>query len=195
MADKARATLFLPQQNLYPFAADSKKISTLRNGYGYQLSRGIAQFASIKFASIIDKSMDITMADGSQPSSPDLMEGIEYQGLPRTSGSECARFLCLDKLLEALLSYSHLSHRGQLRRSTGLPAVDLRVVERHIMKKLKEIFSPLNIINLTESKIESIVSELLFTKRQRLFLQDRIRGLEEEQEVFRSAIGSPATSS
>ncbi len=61
--------------------------------------------------------------------------------------------------------------------------------------KLKEIFSPLNIINLTESKIESIVSELLFTKRQRLFLQDRIRGLEEEQEVFRSAIGSPATSS
>ncbi len=119
MADKARATLFLPQQNLYPFAADSKKISTLRNGYGYQLSRGIAQvgliasgklftyplkltqnteiygqafikFASIKFASITDKSMDITMADGSQPSSPDLMEGIEYQGLPRTSGSECA---------------------------------------------------------------------------------------------------------
>ncbi|KAI3343118.1 hypothetical protein F4824DRAFT_510365 [Ustulina deusta] len=189
MADKARATLFLPQQNLYPFAADSKKISTLRNGYGYQLSRGIAQFASIT-----DKSMDITMADGSQPSSPDLMEGIEYQGLPRTSGSECARFLCLAKLLEALLSYSHLSHRGQLRRSTGLPAVDLRVVERHIMKKLKEIFSPLNIINLTESKIESIVSELLFTT-QRLFLQDRIRGLEEEQEVFRSAIGSPATSS
>ncbi len=62
------------------------------------------------------------------------------------------------------------------------------------MKKLKEIFSPLNIINLTESKIESIVSELLFTT-QRLFLQDRIRGLEEEQEVFRSAIGSPATSS
>jgi predicted CoA-binding protein len=73
--------------------------------------------------------------------------------------------------------------------------VTTQVVERHIMKKLKEIFSPLNIINLTESKIEAIVSEPMSTKRKRIFLQDRIKKLEAGQEIFRSAIGPSATSS
>jgi hypothetical protein len=73
--------------------------------------------------------------------------------------------------------------------------VTTQVIERHIMKKLKEIFSPLNIINLPDSKIELIVSEPSSTKRQRLFLQDQIKRLEEGQEIFRAAIGSSAAGS
>ncbi|KAI1742968.1 interferon-induced GTP-binding protein Mx [Xylaria scruposa] len=83
----------------------------------------------------------------------------------------------------------------KVQEKTFVANVTTQVIERHIMKKLKEIFSPLNIINLPESKIESIVSEPSSTKRQRLFLQDRIKRLEEGQEIFRAAIGSSATGS
>ncbi|TRX91608.1 hypothetical protein FHL15_007390 [Xylaria flabelliformis] len=95
-------------------------------------------------------------------------------------------FSC-EEALDCLLSIY------KVQEKTFVANVTTQVVERHIMKKLKEIFSPLNIINLPESKIESIVSEPSSTKRQRLFLQDRIKRLEEGQEVFRAAIGSSAT--
>ncbi|KAI0118153.1 interferon-induced GTP-binding protein Mx [Nemania sp. FL0031] len=73
--------------------------------------------------------------------------------------------------------------------------VTTQVVERHVMKNLKDIFSPLRVINLPDSKITSIVLEPSSTKRQRLLLQDRIKRLEEGREIFRSAIRSSATSS
>ncbi|KAI8953562.1 interferon-induced GTP-binding protein Mx [Xylaria longipes] len=97
-------------------------------------------------------------------------------------------FSC-EEALDCLLSIY------KVQEKTFVANVTTQVVERHIMKKLKEIFSPLNIINLPESKIESIVSEPSSTKRQRLFLQDRVKKLEEGQEIFRNAIGPSATSS
>ncbi|KAI1124878.1 interferon-induced GTP-binding protein Mx [Nemania abortiva] len=88
-----------------------------------------------------------------------------------------------------------LSSIYKVQEKTFVANVTTQVVERHIMKRLEEIFSPLKIIDLPEPEIESIVSEPSSTKRQRLFLQDRIKKLEEGQKIFRSVIGSSATNS
>ncbi|KAI0199197.1 interferon-induced GTP-binding protein Mx [Astrocystis sublimbata] len=102
--------------------------------------------------------------------------------------ADMEEFSC-EEALDCLLSIY------KVQEKTFVANVTTQVIERHIMRKLKEIFSPLNIINLPDSKIESIVSEPSSTKRQRVFLQDRIKKLEEGQQIFRSAIGSSTTGS
>lgn len=63
-----------------------------------------------------------------------------------------------------------------------------QVVERHIMRGLQNIFSPLVLVDMPDSKVQSIVSEPLATKRQRMFLTDRVKKLEEGQEIFRDVV-------
>jgi hypothetical protein len=63
------------------------------------------------------------------------------------------------------------------------------VIERHIARDLHEIFSPMVMVNLPDSKVESIVSEPRTTKSQRAFLADRIKKLEDGQEIFRGMMG------
>ncbi|KAI1269955.1 interferon-induced GTP-binding protein Mx [Xylariaceae sp. FL1019] len=83
----------------------------------------------------------------------------------------------------------------RVQRKVFLANVTTQVIERHVMKKLMEIFSPLNIFNLPDDKIQAMVAEPSSTKRQRLILQDRILKLEQGQQVFRYAIGSNTSGS
>lgn len=64
-----------------------------------------------------------------------------------------------------------------------------QVVERHVVRGLDEILSPLKVISLAQDKIEAIVSEPSATKRQRQFLADRVKKLEDGQEIFRGVMG------
>lgn len=63
-----------------------------------------------------------------------------------------------------------------------------QVIERHIVRALHDIFSPMVVVTMSDAKVESIVSEPSATKRQRVFLSDRISKLEEGQEIFRSVL-------
>lgn len=56
------------------------------------------------------------------------------------------------------------------------------------MVDLQDIFSPMATVKMTDAKIQSIVSEPDSTKRQRIFLTDRINKLEEGQEIFRGVM-------
>lgn len=58
------------------------------------------------------------------------------------------------------------------------------------MADLYNIFSPMTVLNMTDAKIQSIVSEPESTKRQRMFLSDRIKKLGEGQEIFRGLVGN-----
>lgn len=58
------------------------------------------------------------------------------------------------------------------------------------MADLYNIFSPMTVLNMTDAKIQSIVSEPESTKRQRMFLSDRIKKLGEGQEIFRGFVGN-----
>lgn len=42
---------------------------------------------------------------------------------------------------------------------------------------------------MTDAKVESLVSEPAATKRQRVFLTDRIKKLEAGEEIFRNVMG------
>ncbi|KAI7779831.1 hypothetical protein LA080_000329 [Diaporthe eres] len=66
--------------------------------------------------------------------------------------------------------------------------VATQVIERHLLVDLQDIFSPMATVEMTDAKVQSIVSEPESTKRQRVFLTDRIKKLEEGQEIFRSVI-------
>lgn len=66
--------------------------------------------------------------------------------------------------------------------------VTVQVAERHLLSDLNEIFSPIVILQMPDGKVESIVSERESAKRQRVFLTDRIKKLQEGQNIFRSVL-------
>ena len=66
------------------------------------------------------------------------------------------------------------------------------MVERHIVRGLESIFSPLVVSNLSDSAVEAIASEPASARRQREFLDDRISKLEHGQGIFRAVMGSVA---
>lgn len=66
--------------------------------------------------------------------------------------------------------------------------VATQVIERHLVVDLQDIFSPMTALNMSDAKVQTIVSEPESTKRQRVFLTDRIAKLEEGQEIFRGVM-------
>ncbi|TGJ82147.1 hypothetical protein E0Z10_g6598 [Xylaria hypoxylon] len=81
----------------------------------------------------------------------------------------------------------------KVQEKVFLANVTTQVVERHLVRGLDRIFSPLRIINLPNYKIEAIVAEPEYIKGQRLFLADRVKKLEEGQQIFRGAMNSAMT--
>ncbi len=62
------------------------------------------------------------------------------------------------------------------------------MIERHIIRDLEKIISPIAVGNLSDAEIEAIVAEPATAKNQRLFLEDRVAKLEEGQEILRNVM-------
>lgn len=75
-----------------------------------------------------------------------------------------------------------------MQQKTFVANVTTQVIERHIVRGLQNIFSPLVLVNMLDSKVQGIVAEPSATKRQRAFLTDRVKKLEEGQEIFRDVV-------
>jgi hypothetical protein len=58
------------------------------------------------------------------------------------------------------------------------------------VRGLEGIFSPIVVNAMSDTEVEAIASEPQATKRQREFLEDRVRKLESGHEIFRGVIGS-----
>ncbi|KAK2598464.1 hypothetical protein N8I77_011878 [Diaporthe amygdali] len=67
--------------------------------------------------------------------------------------------------------------------------VTVQVIERHLLEDLHEMFSPMVVLNMSDAKVQSMVSERESAKLQRVFLSDRIKKLKEGQDIFRSFSG------
>ena len=80
----------------------------------------------------------------------------------------------------------------QVSQKTFVANVTTQVVERHMIRGLEKIFSPVIVNSLTDSEAEAIASEPTSAKRQRQFLEDRIAKLKDGQSIFRSVMGSAA---
>lgn len=80
------------------------------------------------------------------------------------------------------------SSHVQVQQKVFLANVTTQVIERHLVEDLNNIFSPMVVLGMTDAKVQSIVSEPESTKRERVFLSDRIKRLEEGQEIFRGIL-------
>jgi hypothetical protein len=58
------------------------------------------------------------------------------------------------------------------------------------VRGLEKIFSPVVVNAMSETEVKAIASEPESAKRQREFLDDRIKKLEDGHEIFRGVIGS-----
>lgn len=56
------------------------------------------------------------------------------------------------------------------------------------MRGLEKIFSPVVVNMMSDKEVEAIASEPPATKRQRRFLKERIKMLEEGHEIFRDVL-------
>lgn len=76
----------------------------------------------------------------------------------------------------------------KVQQKTFVANIVTQVIERHIVRGLHGIFSPMVVVTMPDNKVQGIASEPSATKRQRVFLTDRIRKLEEGQEIFRGVL-------
>ncbi len=89
-------------------------------------------------------------------------------------------------------SQANINSSMQVSLKTFVANVTTQVVERHIIRGMESIFSPITVNGLTDSEVEAIASEPASAKRQRQFLEDRIAKLKDGQSIFRSVMGSGA---
>ena len=57
------------------------------------------------------------------------------------------------------------------------------------MRGLEKIFSPVVVNAMSDTEVEAIASEPSSAKRQREFLEDRIKKLQDGHEIFRGVMG------
>ncbi|KAM0802080.1 dynamin family protein-like protein [Usnea florida] len=81
----------------------------------------------------------------------------------------------------------------KVSQKTFVANVTTQVIERHMIRGLEKIFSPVIVNGLKDSEAEAIASEPTSSKRQRQFLEDRIAKLKDGQKIFRSVMGSAGT--
>ncbi|CAJ2509310.1 Uu.00g143360.m01.CDS01 [Anthostomella pinea] len=97
--------------------------------------------------------------------------------------------LSCEEALDCLLSIY------KVQQKTFVANVVTQVIERHILRDLDKVFSPMVVTRMNDSEVEAITSEPPATKRQRVFLTDRMKKLEDGRDIFRGVLGSaPAAS-
>ncbi|KUI66438.1 Interferon-induced GTP-binding protein MxE [Cytospora mali] len=76
----------------------------------------------------------------------------------------------------------------KVQQKTFIANVTTQVIERHMIRGLHDIFSPLIVVKMADAEVKNMVSEPAAARRQRIFLTDRVKKLEEGQEIFRTVM-------
>ena len=63
-----------------------------------------------------------------------------------------------------------------------------QVVERHIVRGLEKIFSPVIVNGLSDTEVLTVAAEPAAAQSQRQHLKDQIKKFEEGQKIFRGAL-------
>ena len=61
------------------------------------------------------------------------------------------------------------------------------------MRGLEGVLSPLIVHEMSDTEVEAIASEPTAARRQRGFLEDRVKKLEDGHEIFRGVMGRAAS--
>jgi hypothetical protein len=97
--------------------------------------------------------------------------------------------LSIYKVRSALTtSIKHLTF-SQVQQKTFVANVAAQVIERHMVRGLDKVFSPVDVNNLSDEDVLKVASEPPSVKRQRDFLQDRQQKLLSGKSIFRDILG------
>ncbi|PMD57289.1 dynamin family protein-like protein [Hyaloscypha bicolor E] len=105
------------------------------------------------------------------------------QTLAEDNDSNMENFSC-EEALDCLFAIYKVSQK------TFIANITTQVIERHIVRGLQNIFSPVVVNAMSDVEVEAIASEPLSAKRQREFLEERIKKLTDGHEIFRGVMGS-----
>ena len=78
---------------------------------------------------------------------------------------------------------------SKVQQKTFVANVAAQVIERHMVRGLDKIFSPLDVNNLSDEDVLKVASEPASVKRQRDFLSDRQQKLLSGKDIFRDIMG------
>ncbi len=73
-------------------------------------------------------------------------------------------------------------------QKTFVANVTTQVIERHIVRGLENIFSPVVVNNLEPGQAEALALEPAATRRHRDYLVEQVKKLEEGHEIFQSVM-------
>lgn len=73
-------------------------------------------------------------------------------------------------------------------QKTFVANVTTQVIERHIVRGLEKIFSPVVVNNLEAAQAEQLALEPAATRSRRDYLEEQIKKLEEGHEIFQSVM-------
>ncbi|TLS20446.1 uncharacterized protein PpBr36_11272 [Pyricularia pennisetigena] len=80
----------------------------------------------------------------------------------------------------------------QVQQKVFIANVTTQVIERHMLRDLDHVFSPVVVANMSDDEVASVTIESPAVQRQRIFLSERISKLEEGRSIFTTAMGSVA---
>lgn len=82
----------------------------------------------------------------------------------------------------------HLTFRYPGFPEDFIANIATQVIERHIVRGLEKIFSPVTVNNLSKSESQVVALKTSLVKRHREFLEDRIGKLKDGYQVLRDVI-------
>jgi hypothetical protein len=100
--------------------------------------------------------------------------------------SQTCRWLIASRVSTSTRRYLLANAPLKVQQKIFIANVTTQVIERHIARGLQNIFSPMVLVGMSDEKVLKLVSEPSATNRQRVFLIDRIRKLDDGQEIFRA---------
>ena len=74
--------------------------------------------------------------------------------------------------------------------TTFVQNVTTQVVERHLVRGLDKIFSPVQVAKMDDNEVLKVAGESAPARRHRQFLVDRLEKLRNGQMIFREVVGS-----
>lgn len=66
--------------------------------------------------------------------------------------------------------------------------ITTQVIERHIVRGLENIFSPVVVNRMLDSEVQALASEPTSAKRRREFVKDRVAKLEDGRNILRDVM-------
>ena len=147
-------------------------------------------------ANCIDVPCELPPVHASNRTSPLVYRERTVRGYSKESSQDMEDHSC-EEALDCLYSIykvsgvihapgqSYLTDCPQISQKTFVDNITTQVVERHIVRGLEKIFSPITVNGLSDAETEAIASEPPSVRRQRELLENNIKKLNEGRGILR----------